>query len=202
MPKPSFLQPNYESVASKRVWITLDDGPHPRRTPKILRALAAHKVKATFFVIGQNAKAHPDIIKAIHDQGHGIANHTYTHPDLTRLSLTSIRRELSRAKKLTEPYEGKSPLFRPPYGASNANVELAARELGYRLILWNVDTLDWNKRYKPDGWIQHGIDQIRNRSSNVVLAHDIQKTTADHFSMFLTRIKALGSITFEPPSTL
>jgi peptidoglycan/xylan/chitin deacetylase (PgdA/CDA1 family) len=91
---------------------------------------------------------------------------------------------------------GEEKLFRPPYGAHNETVDSIVAELGYRLCSWNVDTLDWNARYQPDKWVQHGMDRIRTGDTSIVLTHDIHQSTADHIDCFISRLKALGDVTF------
>ena len=93
-------------------------------------------------------------------------------------------------------------LFRPPYGAHNAAVDDVAADLGYRLVLWSVDTIDWSANYKPDKWVQHGINQIKARKSSVVLNHDIHRTTAGNLDLFIQKIKAISGAKFKLASTL
>src|SRR5688572_731689 len=88
--RPAVLVPSYAGLAavtaaSKKVWLTLDDGPHPTHTNKILDVLDSHNIKATFFVLGTNVANHPALVKKAFDAGHHIGNHTYTHRDLTTL---------------------------------------------------------------------------------------------------------------------
>lgn len=202
MPQPPVTKPVYRAVGGRTVWVTLDDGPHPSRTSQILSALGRHGVKAVFFVVGTNAKAQPSLLRDISGAGHLIGNHTWDHPDLSRLSASAFRDQLERTRDVISQYPGGTTLFRPPYGAHNATVDKVVSQLGYRSILWSVDTLDWNKSYKPDKWIQHGLDQIRNRTSSLVLAHAIQKTTAAHFDAFLSRISSLSKTAFGAPQDI
>ena len=153
-------------------------------------------------MVGTNAKAQPSLLRDISGAGHLIGNHTWDHPDLSRLSASAVRDQLERTRDVIAQYPGGTTLFRPPYGAHNATVDKVVSQLGYRSILWSVDTLDWNKSYKPDKWIQHGLDQIRNRTSSLVLAHDIQKTTAAHFDAFLSRISSLSKTAFGAPQDI
>jgi peptidoglycan/xylan/chitin deacetylase (PgdA/CDA1 family) len=136
-------------------------------------------------------------VKNIAAAGHRIGNHTFSPPDLSKLPAREIRTELSRTEKLIAPYLGKDRLYRPPYGSHDAKVDSIAAKLGYRLILWNVDTLDWNKNYQPTKWVQHGLDQIRARDISTVLNHDIHRTTAANLDKFISRIKALGPVKFQ-----
>jgi peptidoglycan/xylan/chitin deacetylase (PgdA/CDA1 family) len=198
----STMVPSQTVRGRRRVWLTFDDGPHPSLTERVLDILARHGVKATFFVIGRNARAHESIVRKAFEAGHGIGNHTYTHPTLTKLSEVKVRDELKRTHDVIAPYLGSNQVFRPPYGAHNAMVDRVASRMGYRVILWNVDTVDWSAKFKPAKWVQHGLDQIRAREDSRVLNHDIHKTTADNLDTFIKRIKGLGNVTFQPPSTL
>jgi peptidoglycan/xylan/chitin deacetylase (PgdA/CDA1 family) len=153
-------------------------------------------------MVGRNVQAFRQVAQDVHDRGHRIGNHSYTHPDLTTLSASQIRQEILKTDALIEPWVGPDKILRPPYGAHNGLVDQIAKNLGYRLVFWNVDTLDWNKLYQPDRWIQHGIDQIRGRDNSLVLNHDIHKTTVDNFDTFIQRIAAIGQVVFQPPSAL
>jgi len=194
------LVPRYRSVSQRRVWLTFDDGPHPVWTEKILRILDSQAILATFFIVGKRAAAHPEVLKKIAHSGHWLGNHSYSHLDLTRLSKSQIRSQIQRTERLIAPYLNprRGKFFRPPYGRHNQVVDRIASELGYRLYFWNVDTLDWDKQYQPDRWAQYSVDQIRDRDTAIVLMHDIHKTTADNLSAFISRIKALGEVRFEP----
>jgi peptidoglycan-N-acetylglucosamine deacetylase len=198
--------PRYDRTSTRRlsksVWLTFDDGPHPSHTDTVLKTLDRYKIKATFFVLGRNAKAHSRLVRAAFQAGHRIGNHSYTHRDMSRLREPDIRNELRRTEDVIGAFLGQEKLFRPPYGAHNAMVDRVAAEFGYRLILWNVDTLDWNPRYQPDRWVQHGIDQIRVREVSRLLAHDIHRTTAENVDLLVHRIRALGNVVFRPPATL
>lgn len=191
------LIPEYRTASGRVVHLTLDDGPHPTQTDRILKTLANQHIKATFFMVGQNVERNMPVVKRVAAAGHKIGNHTYSHANLVRLSSAEIKSQIQRTDKLLAPYLGDDKLFRPPYGSHNRQVDAIIAELGYRTILWNVDTLDWDKRYQPDKWVQHGIDQIRVRDYSTVLNHDIHKTTADNLNAFITRIKELGVSDFE-----
>jgi peptidoglycan/xylan/chitin deacetylase (PgdA/CDA1 family) len=200
--RSSIRVPRYASGPKKKVWLTFDDGPHPSHTDQVLKTLDQFQIKATFFVVGENVVRLPKIVQRTFDAGHRIANHTYTHPHLPKLSKAAIRKEIEDTERLISNYQVSGKLLRPPYGAHNATVDAIAAELGYRLKFWSVDTLDWNAQYQPDGWVQHGIEQIRTRDESVVLNHDIHKTTAENLGDFIRRIIDLGTVSFEPPSTI
>ena len=196
------LIPRYTARATKRVWLTLDDGPHPTYTDQILKILDKHKIIAAFFVVGKNVASHGALVKKAFDAGHRIGNHSYSHKDLTTLSEAEIIKEIENTDKLIKKYSGIDKIFRPPYGAHNAIVDKVAAAFGYRVVLWNVDTLDWNRNYQPDKWVQHGIDQIRARDTSTVLNHDIHKSTAENYDTFIERIKTLGPVIFGEPSSI
>ena len=196
------IVPNDKTLGGKQVWLTFDDGPHPLNTKKVLKTLAAHQIKATFFVIGKHCKLYPDTLKLIAEGGHRIGNHTYNHPNLTRLTRAKIRDEILKTEALIAPFMHGKKLFRPPYGAHNAPVDEVVAELGYRLVIWNVDTVDWSADFKPDKWVQHGVSQIKARQSSVVLNHDIWRTTAGNLDLFIQKIKAIKGAKFQPAASL
>jgi peptidoglycan/xylan/chitin deacetylase (PgdA/CDA1 family) len=199
---PATFVPVYATSGPKRIWLTFDDGPHPRHTMRVVNTLAAHNIRATFFMMGRNCAANMEIVARVAAAGHRIGNHTYNHPDLVALSEARIRDEMRRTEALIGRFMRGQKLMRPPYGSHNGKVDGVMAGLGYRVVIWNVDTVDWNRAYKPDKWVQHGINQIRARRRSVVLNHDIHGTTADHLDRFIRRIKAIGNVSFASPSDL
>src|SRR5205814_2168760 len=127
--------------------LTFDDGPNAALTPKLLALLAARHLKATFFVVGQNAADHPEILKRAVREGHQIGNHTWSHPNLAKMSDDGVRRELQKTEDAIVAATGKkSTLMRPPYGSITAHEKKWIHdEFGYRIILWDVDPLDWKR---------------------------------------------------------
>ena len=129
--------------AARIVRLTFDDGPVRANTPRVLNVLSNYRVKATFFVIGQRARRHPDLVKREYREGHSVQNHTYTHPDLTTLGPVETRRELRatnraiKAAGVPRPYR-----FRPPQGHTNARVRSVGASLGLMQTLWSVDPRD------------------------------------------------------------
>jgi peptidoglycan/xylan/chitin deacetylase (PgdA/CDA1 family) len=194
--------PVYAAGRQTCVWLTFDDGPHPTHTKKVLATLAGHGIKATFFVLGQNAKGNLAIVQDAFNAGHRIGNHSYSHPNLTTLSAANVRSEITRTEAVIKPYVGAQKIFRPPYGAHNATVDGIITSLSYRSVFWNVDTEDWKAANKPTKWITVGINQIKGRDDCRVLNHDIHPTTADNLDTFIRRIKALGNVKFMDPAEL
>ncbi|HEY2139420.1 MAG TPA: polysaccharide deacetylase family protein, partial [Chthoniobacterales bacterium] len=127
--------------------LTFDDGPNPILTPKLLDLLAARHLKATFFVIGQNAADHPEILKRAVREGHEIGNHSWSHPNFGKMSDDAVRREIQKTDDAISAAIGKRPtLLRPPYGSITAHEKKWIHdEFGYRIILWDVDPLDWKR---------------------------------------------------------
>lgn len=196
------VTPRFKSAGAKEIWLTFDDGPHPVHTKKVLDVLARHGATATFFVIGRNCAFYPKTLKAIADAGHRIGNHTWNHPKLTTLSKAKIKEELLKTEKVILPFMEGKKLFRPPYGAHNATVDEVVADLGYRTVIWNVDTVDWSKDFQPAKWVDHGLAQIKARQNSVVLNHDIWRSTASNLDTFMTRIKSIKSAAFKPAATL
>jgi peptidoglycan-N-acetylglucosamine deacetylase len=135
----------YHGPASqKQVALTFDDGPDMRYTPQILDILKKYHVKATFFVLGFRAKAHPDMVRRMVREGHTIGNHSWNHLDQVRLSPDKVRDQVVRADKVLYPLVGYHPdLVRPPYGKADPDTVRIISGMGYKVIDWSVDTRDW-----------------------------------------------------------
>jgi peptidoglycan/xylan/chitin deacetylase (PgdA/CDA1 family) len=177
---PAQLQISFNSVHVDGPYIalTFDDGPHATLTPKLLDLLAAHHMRATFFVVGQNAADHPDILRRAVREGHEIGNHSWSHPNLGRMSDEAVRRELQKTDDAIFAAIGKHPtLLRPPYGSITARQKRWIHDdFGYRIITWDVDPLDW-KRPGPSVVTNRILKETRPGS--IVLAHDIHPPTIE-----------------------
>lgn len=150
--------------------LTFDDGPNPTYTAQILAILQRYGVQATFFVIGSEAAAHPDLVQQESQQGHIVGNHTWTHPNLTTLSPADVRAQLRSASNKIEAETNLTPtLMRPPGGNFNGEVQSIAASLGLSTILWNVDPRDWS-RPGTGKIIQTVLDTTHNGS--IILLHD------------------------------
>lgn len=176
--------------------MTFDDGPHPTLTPKLLDCLKDHNAKGVFFVLGERvaAKGGKDIVRRAFDEGHRIGNHTYSHPVLTKISAEKVRDEIKRTEDLIAEFLTDHKLFRPPYGAHNATVDNVVREMGYHMLLWQVDSEDWKK--KPDKWIAPSVASIRDRGNSTFWCHDIHSTTVNNFPAFLKSVSSIPKIRF------
>jgi peptidoglycan-N-acetylglucosamine deacetylase len=135
------------SKYKKQVALTFDDGPDNNYTQRVLDILKKEQVKATFFVVGKMAKRYPSSLKRIYEEGHIIANHSWNHPILTKMSASAVLKQIEDTNNVVTSVIGETPLLvRPPYGALNKKLESVIGDKGYKLIYWNVDTLDWNNQ--------------------------------------------------------
>ncbi|MEO1856675.1 MAG: polysaccharide deacetylase family protein [Rubritalea sp.] len=166
------------SRSRKLIALTFDDGPNPSHTPRLLDMLRRRNVKATFYVTGERAANHPDIIRRIVSEGHEIGNHTWTHPNLKKLSDDRVRRELNKTRDAIVNACGVQPrTMRPPYGSMyQKQREWVYREYGYPIVLWDVDPLDW-KKPGPSVVAQRLISGTRNGS--ILLVHDLHGSSVD-----------------------
>jgi peptidoglycan/xylan/chitin deacetylase (PgdA/CDA1 family) len=116
------------------------------------------------------------------------------------LEKEEIIKEIKKTEEVLLDYQETDPIIRPPYGSHDALVDGTVAELGYRQVLWNVDTEDWKR--KPDGWVRYGLEQISRRRDCIILMHDIHATTIVHLDHFIRKIRDMGNINFEKPSSL
>lgn len=139
----------YRSVSTekKQIALTFDDGPHPTLTPRILDILAQYNVPATFFMVGQNIFNYPDAARAVIEAGHEVGNHTFTHPHLAGLNEDAIMDEIGKCEDaLEELCEYRPHLLRTPQGALTPSLEKCVLEDDYILVLWSLDTRDWENK--------------------------------------------------------
>ncbi|MCI3226442.1 polysaccharide deacetylase family protein [Streptomyces sp. NP-1717] len=128
----------------RSIVLTFDDGPDPKYTPGILKTLRAHDVRAMFFVCGQMAKGQGDLLREMADDGHIVANHSWSHPELPTLKPARIREEMERTSEVIDRTLGLPPVwFRAPYGSWNRHTFKIGAELGMEPLAWTLDTLDW-----------------------------------------------------------
>lgn len=186
---PAFLseQPTPLDPNKKYIVLTFDDGPLDPMTPSVLKTLREKEVKATFFLLGQNAKERPDLVKQIQDEGHELASHSYSHPQLTLLSKEAVEKEVKETDRAIFEATGILPrTFRPPYGAINPTV---ANIIGKPIIQWNIDSLDWQAKQK-----EATINQVTQTASagGIVLMHDIQPATVAALPVIIDNLSNQG----------
>jgi peptidoglycan/xylan/chitin deacetylase (PgdA/CDA1 family) len=128
----------------REVALTFDDGPDDEWTPRVLDALARAGVPATFFVVGQRCERYPRVLERMTREGHAVGNHSWDHANLSKLGAEAIRTQIRRTDATIRRLTGRSTsMLRPPYGAISDAVVNEARQAGKKIILWNVDSLDW-----------------------------------------------------------
>lgn len=159
------------SVEEKIVAFTFDDGPHPVYTHQVLEIFRRAGGHATFFMIGKEMEAYPDIAAEVHREGHEIANHTYTHPNLTELTLEKAEEELQQAERLVQEVTGNAAQsFRPPYFGVNDDILSLAAERGYQTIgAVNGGARDWD-----NPGVEHILEHTRSvvKPGSVLIFHD------------------------------
>ena len=155
---------------SKQVALTIDDGPNPLYTPSILNELKKYDAHATFFTVGKMAQQYPDLLLQIVADGHELANHSYTHPNLTTLSRNQIIAEVLRTRAVIKEITGKQTyLFRPPGGDINQFVVDQLRALDYNIIYWSINAGDYHK-HPPQEQAQLILSRVTDGS--IILLHN------------------------------
>ena len=166
--------------------LTFDDGPS-KYTPEILETLKSNNSSATFFVLGQEADKYKDTVKLITKEGSEVGNHTYNHKDLTKLSDEEISSQILNTENLIYGSSGYiSSLVRPPYGASDANLN---KKISRPIIKWSVDTRDWQSR-DAQKVTSHVLNTVKD--GDIVLMHDIYKSTAEASKTFIPKLVEMG----------
>ncbi|VBB05000.1 polysaccharide deacetylase [Lucifera butyrica] len=156
-------------TSRKVVALTFDDGPLNTSTPKILQILREKGVKATFFVVGERVEKYPMLVRQEAAEGHEVGNHTYSHPKLRGLNRQEIDKEIEKNETLISQVAPRPTLFRPPEGKYSKTVLEDARERGYIIVLWSIDTKDW--RCPPVGDIVDSV--LKNvKPGSIILLHD------------------------------
>ena len=182
-------------TCGKKIALTFDDGPHPTQTTRILGLLSEHGIKATFFIIGTNAEYYPELVAKEAAEGHEIANHSYSHTNLSKLTESEIADEIKRADEAIKKASGITPkLFRPPEGAYSPNVVSIAEKMGKQTVIWTVDTMDWAK--SPLDTIVENVK--RNATSgSIILYHDYTHRDAHTYESLRVLIPYLKSQGYE-----
>jgi peptidoglycan/xylan/chitin deacetylase (PgdA/CDA1 family) len=187
-PKITFSQCR---VDGPYVAMTFDDGPHPANTPRLLDMLKQREIHATFFVVGRLATASPNIVQRMVAEGHEIANHSWSHPQLSSMAEDEVRDQLQQTHDALIQTTGVTPkIMRPPYGAFTHHQRSWAQEIwGYKCVLWNVDPEDW--KYLSAG---HVKDEILKATApgSIILSHDIHESTVDAMPETLDGLLARG----------
>lgn len=177
------------------VALTFDDGPHPSNTPRVLDILAEKGVHATFFLVGSQAQAHPEIVRRILAEGHEIGNHSWDHPDLVDLERSqgaeAVTDQIERTTAVIEEISGQRPIaFRPPYRRYNERMRVWCRD-DYHMpvMLWDVDPLDWQA--PPPATITSRLVEGA-RAGSILLLHDVKTNSVDAVPATIDQLRARG----------
>ena len=157
------------------VYLTFDDGPTPEITQWTLLQLKKYNAKATFFCIGNNVEKHPEIFNSVIQQGHAIGNHTFNHLNgwktETETYIKNAKQcEIRISNQQSEINNLKSKLFRPPYGKIKSNQAKKLKELGYKIIMWDVLSTDFDASITPEKCLDNVISNVQ--SGSIIVFHD------------------------------
>jgi peptidoglycan/xylan/chitin deacetylase (PgdA/CDA1 family) len=190
-PKEPPITFNSVHVDGPYIAMTFDDGPSATLTPKLLDILAAHHMKVTFFVLGEMVAEHPEILARAAREGHEIASHSWSHPNLAKMGQEGVRSQLQRTDDQIKSATGKRPtLFRPPYGSiTERQKRWIHDEFGYDIILWDVDPLDWKR---PGPAVVRNRILKETRPGSIVLSHDIHPGTIEAMPSTFDQLEAKG----------
>lgn len=157
------------------VYLTFDDGPHPVATPRVLRELSDHGVKATFFLLGSNVERFPDLAKQIVSEGHTVGNHAFDHASLLFKSARFVADQIGRTRESIRRHTGVTArYFRAPYGFGGPTMYNTAKEQGHEVVFWDIDPGDYGKDTAPETIVRRSISTLRPGS--IVLFHDNDRT--------------------------
>lgn len=184
-----------EETEERVLYLTFDAGYENGNTKAILQALKKHNVPATFFVVGTYIEKNPDLIKQMVREGHTVGNHTYSHPDMSKISTKeTFSEELEKVENLYEDLmkEPMPKFYRPPQGRySQANLQMA-KDLGYRTFFWSLAYVDWRQDQQPSK--EEAFQKLLERShpGAIVLLHSTSSTNAAILDELLTKWKEMG----------
>jgi peptidoglycan/xylan/chitin deacetylase (PgdA/CDA1 family)/glycosyltransferase involved in cell wall biosynthesis len=189
LPRCRFLV--HGPTKSSSICLTFDDGPDPEHTPAILEVLNEYSIPATFFVIGQKAERHPDLVRRIEAEGHVVANHTYSHGEPDRTSTQELLAEVGRTRDILFGLLGKAPaLFRPPKGKLTARKLWNLWRAGQTVVLWNKDPRDYACRSSEE--VRTWFRRQPLCGGDVVLMHDNRPHAARILPELITDAKSRG----------
>jgi len=178
-----------EIPEQKKIALTFDDGPHPYYTEQLLDGLKEREVEVTFFVTGEHATLHPDVILRMKEEGHLIGNHTYSHMQLDAGNRETFKEELLQTSQVIEEITGEEVGYvRPPYGAWDKTLE---EELNMFPVLWNVDPLDWCSE-DVSGIVNRVVTNAED--GDIILMHDYYATSVTAALAIVDRLEENGFV--------
>lgn len=175
------------STGEKKIAITFDDGPHPYYTEQLLDGLKERGVKATFFVTGEHAALHPDVIERMAEEGHLLGNHTYSHIQLRSDNREQFKEELVLTNQVIKEITGEDTIYvRPPYGVWDKKLE---KELTMFPVLWTIDPLDWCS--DDTGSIADKVI-AKAKENDIILMHDYYQSSVEAALAVVDELKEQG----------
>jgi peptidoglycan-N-acetylmuramic acid deacetylase len=179
----------------KVIYLTFDAGYENGYTPAILDALKKHKVKVTFFLVGNYVATQPELIKRMLEEGHQVANHTYSHPNMSGISTQSaFQNELEKLEKAYEEVCGQPMVkyYRPPQGKYSINNLKMAKDLGYKTFFWSLAYVDWYNDKQPTK--EQAFKKLLGRihPGAIVLLHSTSKTNSEILDELLSKWEEMG----------
>jgi peptidoglycan/xylan/chitin deacetylase (PgdA/CDA1 family) len=186
--------------------LTFDDGPHATRTLRVLKILQDWGVKATFFEIGRNASAHPEIARQVSGAGHTVGSHTFTHANLGKVPEAHAETEIESGDASVTlalgRQPGQVPFFRFPYGAKTPAAQTFAERQGKTTFFWNMDSRDWQVR-EPHKLFLNVLAQLDRHAHGIILFHDIHEQTVIVLPHLLQELSArhYKTVVFVPAAT-
>lgn len=184
-----------EDTEEKVIYLTFDAGFENGNTSVILDALKKHNVPATFFVVGNYLSTSPDLIRRMVDEGHTVGNHTFHHPDMSKMAtMENFSKEIKDVEKLYKEITGEemTKFYRPPQGKySEENLKMAKR-LGYKTFFWSLAYVDWYEDKQPTK--EEAFDKLLKRihPGAIVLLHSTSSTNAQILDELLTKWEEMG----------
>jgi peptidoglycan-N-acetylglucosamine deacetylase len=175
---------------AKVIYLTFDDGPWVPYTEQMLKVLKDNDATATFFMVGEMAQQHPDLVAKVLADGHAVGNHTWNHPMLTKLSDEQIKQQMKSTAKAVGP--GMGACMRPPYGATNEHIRSLMKSMGYTTYLWTDWAVDWEQPPIPQ--FLDSLEKATHEDANILL-HDgggDRPNTVKAVSIMLPRWKKMG----------
>lgn len=178
----------------KEIYLTFDNGYENGYTEKFLDVLKKEKVPAAFFVTGHYLESQPELVERMAKEGHIIGNHSYYHPDLTKVDDARVKRELEKVRAKTEEITGiKNMVYlRPPRGIISERTLKLAKEEGYTHVMWSLAFVDW-KVNEQRGW-EYAYDNIMRQihPGAILLLHTVSKDNADALERAIQDLKEKG----------
>ncbi|RSM97663.1 polysaccharide deacetylase family protein [Nonomuraea sp. WAC 01424] len=191
-PAPAFAQAQAAEVDCEQVKciaLTFDDGPG-KYAGTLLDTLKKYDAKATFFLEGQYVNSRPAFVKRMVAEGHEVGNHSYKHPDFTKIDAGVIRSEIKKTQDAVKKASGVEPkLLRPPYGLADIQVSDVATEFGMPMVLWTAGSHDWDT--KNEEAIKKKVLEVAERDG-IILMHDWVKQTVDGMPSIIKSLQAKG----------